>query len=445
MPTPTGLPWHHDTVLRRLPNLYFSTLLDWASKFFGDLPPSKRIQKVEIRLWTRKKLWNIQNDSKTTRWESINSAFWVSQFFTLLDSHWSNMAQSYWIPKMHLSIINIYIYIYMNQYDKFDCDFWTLFLTHSHIFKCFGKTQDCTSASKHPGQPQESLQPVIPFKMFAPWPEEDLLPVSFRNLITAGIHCTFVGEEKKKKHKCQYHTNCCLHCSTLRARHHHTWTGHSAAFKVIDTSDPKLWWITKSELQTHGQLNICSSCHNFEGIAPSFEKVLTLQKGSAGSRQHPGHLHFSFLFSNITSRISSLFVLLEVSGVLVDHIRHHVNPSVLPRQKTAAQELPKTTPLLPSIFPVFPFCPQKFHIWLCPQHILPIHEALIARWPMSTASQQKASKCPSKEKISTFFSGGGCDMPSINIKKTGEFRWSHHFYPLMIILNPHPKKKRDTW
>ena len=251
----------------------------------------------------------------------------------------------------------------------------------------------------------------MPFKMLALWPEEGLLPVSSPkpHTVTAGIHCTF-WSRKNRKNKCQYHTNCCLHCSTLRARHHHTWTGHSAAFKVIATSDPKLWWITKSELQTHGQLNICSSCHNSEGIAPSFEKMLILQKGSAGSRQHSGHLHFSYLFSTITSRISSLFVLLEVSGVLIDHIRHHINSSVLPRQKTAAQELPKTTPLLPSVFPVFSLwfplflcscsclfsgaCPKSFTSGYAPDHILPIHEALIARWPMSTASQQKASKCP---------------------------------------------------
>ena len=44
------------------------------------------------------------------------------------------------------------------------------------------------------------------------------------------------------------------------------------------------------------ELNIFSSCHDSEGIAPSFEKMLILQKGSAGSRQHSGHLYFSFLF-----------------------------------------------------------------------------------------------------------------------------------------------------
>lgn len=87
----------------------------------------------------------------------------------------------------------------MNQYDKFDCDFWTLFLTHSHIFKCFGKTQDCTSASKHPGQPQESLQPVIPFKMLAPWPEEDLLPVSFPKPHNCWNSLHFCWRRKEKK------------------------------------------------------------------------------------------------------------------------------------------------------------------------------------------------------------------------------------------------------
>ena len=144
---------------------------------------------VEIWLWTRKKLWNIQKDSKTTRWESINSAFCVSQCFTLLDTHWSDMAESYWIPKMHLSIIKMI---------NFDCDYWTLFLTHSHIFKCFGKTQDCTSASKHPGQPQESLQPVIPFKMLAPWPEEDLLPVSSPKPHNCWNSLHFLLEKKRR-------------------------------------------------------------------------------------------------------------------------------------------------------------------------------------------------------------------------------------------------------
>ena len=120
---------------------------------------------------------------------------------------------------------------------KFDCG---LERNCETFKKIHGKSQDCTSASKHPGQPlTESLQPVIPFKM-APWPEEDLLPVSSPK----PHHCWnslhfFVGK-KRKKDKGQYHTNCCLHCSTLRARHHHTWTGHSAAFKAIATSDPKL-------------------------------------------------------------------------------------------------------------------------------------------------------------------------------------------------------------
>ena len=105
-------------------NLHFSTLLDWASKFFGDLPPS----------WTRKKLWNSQKDSKTTRWQSINSTFWVSQFFTLLDTHWSNMAQSYWIPKMHLSIY-IYIFNMIKLTVIFGPYFWLIATSSSVLVK----------------------------------------------------------------------------------------------------------------------------------------------------------------------------------------------------------------------------------------------------------------------------------------------------------------------
>ena len=157
------------------------------------------------------------------------------------------------------------------------------------------------------------------------------------------------------------------------------------------------------------ELNIFSSCHDSEGIAPSFEKMLILQKGSAGSRQHSGHLYFSFLFYYHQQN----FIALCSPGSIWCSPRPHTAPHQPQCIASAKNGRPKTAQnntyaLVFVLLLLFFFggVPQKLHIWLCPQHILPIHEALVARWPMSTASQPKASKCPSKSKISTTFSEG---------------------------------------
>ena len=104
------------------------------------------------------------------------------------------------------------------------------------------------------------------------------------------------------------------------------------------------------------ELNMFLSCQYSETIAPSFEKMLILQKGSAGSRQHSGQLHFSFL-SFLFYYHQQNFIALCSPGSIWCSPRPHTVPHQPQCIASTKSGRPKTaqnnTIFFPSVFPFF--------------------------------------------------------------------------------------------
>ena len=130
--------------------------------------------------------------------------------------------------------------------------------------------------------------------MLAPWPEEDLLPVSSPKPHNCWNSLHFFCWEKKKKRQVPVSHKLLpsLFYTQSQTSPHMNWAlcslQSNCHFRSQMVMNYTIW------VANPWELNIFSSCHDSEGIAPSFEKMLILQK--AGSRQHSGHLYFSFLF-----------------------------------------------------------------------------------------------------------------------------------------------------
>ena len=101
------------------------------------------------------------------------------------------------------------------------------------------------------------------------------------------------------------------------------------------------------------ELNMFLSCQYSETLAPTFEKMLILQEGSAGSRQHSGQLYFSFLFyyhqQNFIALCSPGSIWCSPRPHTVPHQPQCIASTKSGRPKTAQSN----TIFFPSVFPFF--------------------------------------------------------------------------------------------